>query len=227
MKKSHNICLLIAVLLGLQLNHLNAQVKFSMRHISLASDTVNFNTIDTLNLVVKNTGTASYTGMLNIYYQTDSSKMPVRVLLDSTKLTNLAPGDSTFLPSMLFMVKPNQFDKFNNIIVIWPTGSGIVGDPGTTTIYVRDTLAGVNELQRADNGFSIYPNPTRSTIYIRSIDQKYSVETVRIYNSIGSLIRVVKESTTKLDVNSLSQGLYLLEIETNDNRRIIKRIIRE
>ncbi len=231
MNKITIIGIILATALSLQFNQVKGQVRLRATHVSFQNDTTSFYATNPLTVIVKNTSSQAFTGHISIYYQTDSLKMPGRAKLDSIYVVNFMSGDSIVLGQTgafnTFIIKPNEFKTFHNIIVIWPTGSGVISEQGQGTVYVQDSIAGISETRIHENSFIIYPNPANSIINLVSTDPKYSVETVRIYNSIGSLIKVYTRNTTTLDVSSFSRGLYLLDIETNDKKRAIKRFLRE
>lgn len=228
MKKFKIISLLLTVLLVSQLNRLNAQAKFSISALSIQDDTTSFNAIDPLNIQVKNTGNQAFTGNLYIYYQTnDTILMPQRMVLDSFNLVNFKAGDSTDVSQPSFIIKAKNFHKFSNIIVIWPIAPNIMYDSAQTKVYVLDSLTGILKQPVQENDPIIYPNPAKSTISIKSTDQKYTIETIRIYDSIGELVKILQGDLKVIDLSSLSHGLYLMEIETNSGRLITKPILRE
>lgn len=72
---------------------------------------------------------------------------------------------------------------------------------------------------------SVYPNPAHDTISISAVDQE-SINSIRLYDVLGKLILDAKGSNT-IDVSKFKGGLYLLEISTDNNRKITKKIIIE
>jgi len=89
------------------------------------------------------------------------------------------------------------------------TGSGVIG-------VFEDLLVGVNELEEEE--FSIQPNPAINEIQIglpqHLINEAFQV---RIFNLNGQLIHEGnKTSIRTLDISSLHQGFYILEIR-NEN----------
>lgn len=228
MNKFKIISLWLTILLLSQLNELNAQAKFSVYALSIQDDTTSFNAIDPLYINIKNTGNQAFTGKLLIYYQTnDSILMPQRVVLDSFNLVNFKAGDTANVSQPGFIIKPKDFHKFSNIIVIWPIAPSIAYDSAQIKVYVLDSITGINKQHIFENDFIIYPNPANSTVNLKSMDKKYAVESVRIYNSIGELVKIHRGDITVIDLSAFNQGLYLIEIETNSGSRITKRILRE
>ncbi|MCP2026403.1 Flp pilus assembly pilin Flp [Flavobacterium sp. HSC-32F16] len=69
--------------------------------------------------------------------------------------------------------------------------------------------------------FSIYPNPASEVVNI-NLKEDLKLEKVNIYNTLGQLVKT--ENKNIISVNSLSNGIYFLEIITDKgkaNRKII------
>lgn len=70
--------------------------------------------------------------------------------------------------------------------------------------------------------FSIYPNPVKSILYVRSapVGADY-----RIYNSIGQLVArgVIDSGNTAINVSRLSSGMYVILINGETANKFIKR----
>ncbi len=72
------------------------------------------------------------------------------------------------------------------------------------------------------NDISIYPNPTRATLNIKSSED---IEAVTIYSILGK--EVLKAETKTIDVSNLLQGMYILKIISKDNSKTVKRFIKK
>ncbi|WP_225035844.1 M1 family aminopeptidase [Winogradskyella sp. SM1960] len=74
-----------------------------------------------------------------------------------------------------------------------------------------------------NTGITIYPNPTSSSIHIEK-PEHITIETIKIYNSLGQLL-LQQGWATEVDLKSLASGVLFVQIQTKDNiinRRIIK-----
>lgn len=71
----------------------------------------------------------------------------------------------------------------------------------------------------------IYPNPVRNKIYIEGITNNYNIN---IYNMLGNK-KIVKRNinNNSIDVTQLKQGIYILEIEYEGNKRYQKILKRD
>ncbi|WP_452230503.1 reprolysin-like metallopeptidase [Lacinutrix sp. MEBiC02404] len=78
------------------------------------------------------------------------------------------------------------------------------------------------------NTFLVYPNPTEGTLYIKSNHTDdlnisiYDIRGRRVYNQVNNS----KTAIRTLDVNALSSGIYLLNIESNGSKTTKKIIIK-
>jgi len=79
--------------------------------------------------------------------------------------------------------------------------------------------SGIEEV-KLSNLYSVYPNPTKSSIYVNGLD----IKEVEILTLAGESI--FKTNQQKLNLNSLSTGSYLAKITTSKGS-FVKKIIKE
>jgi len=118
--------------------------------------------------------------------------------------------DNNFLFSMDF------YDAETGIVTI-----GRNADVSTNIFYFTDLVNGVNEQNKRES-ISIYPNPASNNLNITGISKsvKYT-----IFNLQGQSI--LKGITNNIiDVSFLPQGLYILNLET-ENGRLVNKFIKE
>jgi hypothetical protein len=83
-------------------------------------------------------------------------------------------------------------------------------------------LNDVTHLNSTDiqDGFALYPNPTSSG-NVSLVINSNSTETITLYNAMGSIastpLQVNGERTVNLQVNDLSQGVYLVEVRSSED----------
>ena len=75
------------------------------------------------------------------------------------------------------------------------------------------------QMERNTNDISIYPNPTANAIHI-----PLEFSQGRIYNAQGKLITVFTEA--QVSVTGWASGVYLMQIETEDNVLTSKFIVK-
>ncbi|WP_298514569.1 FG-GAP-like repeat-containing protein [uncultured Kordia sp.] len=110
--------------------------------------------------------------------------------------------------------------------IFWPSGLvdtlNNVSANQTMTIIEGSTLS-INE-ENAEQ-FSVFPNPASDYIMIATtVSEPY---TVTVFDSLGRKVFVQKEQNgqTKLDVSSLSSGLFFVEIRTTTTKTVQKVVI--
>jgi polyhydroxybutyrate depolymerase len=111
----------------------------------------------------------------------------------------------------------------------WPGGtSPALGDPVSTTLNANDLMwdffqqhdlgCGPSGLGENDAfSFNVYPNPSSSHI---TIEAKSGMQAITIYNSLGQLVYSTTANNAKiimLDLSKISQGTYIINIQTIDN----------
>jgi hypothetical protein len=90
----------------------------------------------------------------------------------------------------------------------------------------KDCSVGVNELGIRNEELGIYPNPTTGVFTIHSEFSK--IKEVRVYNLLGCEIlkQVQNDQSATIDINSLSQGIYFIEAQT-EKGIIRKKIVKQ
>jgi len=61
----------------------------------------------------------------------------------------------------------------------------------------------------------IFPNPSESMIFL-SLKDKININEVNIYNQVGQKTLNLKQVSNTLDVSSLQQGMYIIELVSDD-----------
>ena len=132
--------------------------------------------------------------------------------VDGVNVATKTAALSTSLTNILFGARQglNSAEFFDGTIddigiydrVLTPTEIG--------TLY-NGLGTGVNKLLNNEIPVSIYPNPTTNQL---NIVTTAIVESIEIYSLLGQLVQ--KESTTSFSVQNLDNGVYLLNIKTNE-----------
>ena len=72
-----------------------------------------------------------------------------------------------------------------------------------------------------DDGFTIYPNPTKEKFNIQTSSK---IENIKIYDVFGKLLKVYKKQDI-YSISNLAIGVYLIQIQSNEGSQISKLII--
>jgi len=100
------------------------------------------------------------------------------------------------------------------------TSMVITMQPGDLLIYtdrIIDLPSGISN-PTAQSDISVFPTETTGSVYITS---PYQVNRVNIYSLLGSLVKTQYNSTT-VDVSNLTNGVYILEVNTLQGKSIHK-----
>ncbi len=86
----------------------------------------------------------------------------------------------------------------------------------------EDTITGINEISQVD--FSIYPNPSTSTVRISSHQNMLAINLMDLRSK--ALIRLTPAATkTEIDVSALANGVYIVECIFKSGDTIYKKIV--
>ena len=129
----------------------------------------------------------------------------------------------------------------SNCVVVNPTwdcdGQGNCSDPGTglgTYASLSACQANCNNVSVEEIGltnFKIFPNPSSELFNISFSSNRVQDLRVRVLNSISEEVMIIElnqykgEYTKQIDLTNNAKGIYFLEIETNDDGVINKKLI--
>lgn len=105
------------------------------------------------------------------------------------------------------------------------------GDVVYTSSYaVMEHAVGVNELGQQELEVNLYPNPFTDYIRVSMTDKENQVSSIQLFNQAGSMVKQINVSSNsnewRMDVNELNAGLYFVVLETKDNTKVSKSIIK-
>jgi hypothetical protein len=103
----------------------------------------------------------------------------------------------------------NQFDVVRLSTITW-------------TLEKKDTATKIAEVEKTT--LRIYPNPIGDMLYIES--ENLQIKRISIVDFLGRVVQQHNPQNNYINVSALSQGIYVLRIETN-NEIITQKIIKE
>ena len=100
---------------------------------------------------------------------------------------------------------------------------GALSDSATVTINLIDVDEEEEEetLSLADASAMIYPNPSNGIVNIKMAALKEAT----IYNLSGK--RIMRSTDNRIDVSTLSEGVYIIKLENKSGDRFSTRLIKE
>lgn len=83
-------------------------------------------------------------------------------------------------------------------------------------------ISSVAENNIETHNFTIYPNPTSTSLTISFSSQQIIKDRIQIYNSMGALVKTVdlKQSSTVINVSELPCGLYFIKPRNNPQQTV-------
>jgi hypothetical protein len=192
-------------------------------------DTVYLNDTDSYYVYVKNKGNAFFSGLLTIFTAVDSTGTGNNfIIIDSTTFTSqIASGDSIqFFRSEFYMLQGN-YRVGGNIVVIWPSSSGITTTDSSqhTTVWM---LLGnsVFEIDR-NKSLVVFPNPSSDLVNVHlNSNFQVRVERIRIFDSQGRIQREY-HGTNRVSLKEHPEGVYLVEACFDDGTCRTYKVIRQ
>ncbi|MFY8021908.1 MAG: alpha-amylase family glycosyl hydrolase [Bacteroidia bacterium] len=88
------------------------------------------------------------------------------------------------------------------------------------------TASSIEELEL--NAWMIYPNPAGEMVFIRSLNTGTSIKHIQLYDMTGSKVELESygdETARSLNLQGLAQGIYMIEIESEDGKIIRKELV--
>jgi hypothetical protein len=87
------------------------------------------------------------------------------------------------------------------------------------TVKWVPSSTGLNEI-KLGNLYSVYPNPTRSTIFVNGFD----IQSITIYTLAGK--QLIRSVEPRIDLSALDKGVYLAQISTSRGT-FAKKVVKE
>ena len=101
----------------------------------------------------------------------------------------------------------------------------VIGEGCSLNTYIwLTTLSNDSfETNSEKNKLQIYPNPTKNIIHIINNSE---LEKIKIFDYLGKEVLTQTLNNTEINVENLSNGIYLIEIQT-ENEKVYKKFIKE
>ena len=116
----------------------------------------------------------------------------------------------------------NTYDEVSSIvlqsdnkIVLAGTTTGLINRDFAMTRINNDVLS-VNDVNYDFTNIVLYPNPTNSYLNIAFPKNSYvTLNTLKINDIMGKEVYNANQNNTNIDVSSLSNGVYIITLQTN------------
>ncbi|EDM42854.1 hypothetical protein SCB49_14765 [unidentified eubacterium SCB49] len=116
-----------------------------------------------------------------------------------------------------------EFAANGNLLAIGSLGAQNTSDVAVGNVRLYDYSDEILSTEEIDHQlFSVFPNPASTMVTIQ-LNASENFKKVYIYNVVGQL--VMNAQTVQLDVSSLDNGIYFLEIETTEGKITSEKLI--
>ena len=101
----------------------------------------------------------------------------------------------------------------------------VLGDGCSLNTYMwlvtlsNDSFVSTSE----NNKLQIYPNPTKNILHIMNTSE---IEKLKIFDYLGKEVLTQTQNNNEINVENLSKGIYLIEINS-ENEKVYKKFIKE
>lgn len=143
----------------------------------------------------------------------------VKVLVNAEEIYTSITGESSF------MLNSNTYD-FSLEKAGYFTKNGIVTIEGDTTISINFIPSPSSALQSHDRQLSIFPNPSQSHL---NITTNFPIRKIHISDLLGKIVlkKNIEDLTHSIiDISLLGEGIYFVSIFDQENRKLIRKIIK-
>ncbi|MBB5268664.1 hypothetical protein HNQ90_002241 [Algibacter amylolyticus] len=115
----------------------------------------------------------------------------------------------------------------SDINLLVPTGTANYYEAAAvwTDFNIQEGTLSVNSLEK-ELGFSVFPNPTSSTVSINNSQVMEAAVTVYDLNGRALLSKSLNNTLSEINLSNLASGVYLFKIQV-ENSQFVKRIVKQ
>lgn len=152
----------------------------------------------------------------NINWEFDNIQLPV-----SIANTNIGKG------YVMFKIKPKPDFAVGDVI---PNTASIYFDfnPAiVTNTFTTEFVAALAVNQFENSDFVFYPNPTSDFVTVTFKNGSDTISSISVYDVLGKQIMNVKANSISetIDLSSVNSGIYFVEVTTENNFKVVKKLI--
>jgi hypothetical protein len=152
---------------------------------------------------------------------TDDHTITIEVV-PGTDPTSLKP-EITLSPGATVTPDTSQAQDFTNPVTYTVTGFDGVSQDWVVTVTVLVSVPDIEE-----SGVSFYPNPVENMLYLDLAD--HNIDRIRVSSVTGVSVLEINAGITsgmKIDLSSLSKGLYILTFHDRNGKVYTRKLMKE
>lgn len=150
--------------------------------------------------------------------------------ISTTTLTaSYAPSSGQWVTHVQYNVLQDNIAE-NIEYLTWtlsnPTNGAIDASSNCTKVAIYANIASIAEFEKENILIKAYPNPTTNILVVKSAVQE-KISNVQIIDNIGSVVYSEKYDDPELNVQNLSSGIYILKVQMQNGRVIVKQFVKK
>lgn len=120
----------------------------------------------------------------------------------------------------------SSYGNVDHVFLVKTDSNGVV-----VSSTIQETITGIIPINKPNNDFKIYPNPTNDKVYLTFKNTNlYSSTTITITDVLGSIyyrkeITISTSEAIEIESGNLASGIYIVTIEGNNFSENLKLII--
>lgn len=119
-------------------------------------------------------------------------------------------GSTNDTPLSIFETGHNQFKVFSSSESP-VSGNKTVASKGNRDVWIYDLSTTASITSIVDSPISYYPNPVSNMLFFNNIEEHTEV---LVFNQMGQLVIKTEVLNSSIETNSLSSGIYMIQVET-------------
>jgi uncharacterized protein YaiE (UPF0345 family) len=118
--------------------------------------------------------------------------------------------------------------SISQVIIRWPSGAvDVINNPSINqTLHMVEGSSPLGQEEFSSNKIVLYPNPASEQLTISNIELN-TIKNVSIVSMLGKIIKNIKLTNDTISIASLSEGIYILAIETIDGKKYTERFVKK
>ena len=150
--------------------------------------------------------------------------------ISTTTLTaSYAPSSGQWVTHVQYNVLQDNIAE-NIEYMTWtlsnPTNGAIDASSNCTKVAIYANIASIAEFEKENILIKAYPNPTTNILVVKSAVQE-KISNVQIIDNIGAVVYSEKYDDPELNVQNLSSGIYILKVQMQNGRVIVKQFVKK
>lgn len=165
---------------------------------------------------------------LQTYLEVGSTLIPVNTILGQQQTTQAG----AWLPSTnTVAINPGPNGSAVRMVFVGVAGTSFNGDISIDDVALRDQLTSISKTIKSIEGLSIYPNPSNGVFVLTLNNPKVKLFNLNVMDLSGKkvfeeVVSMNRNIGKQIDLSNLAKGVYFLHVQSGNESKVEKLIIR-